>query len=39
MMLVIVLWYFIHRFDLLEKVSFVIISSFSFTISSTFLCL
>lgn len=28
MMLVIVLWYFIHRFDLLEKVSFVIISSF-----------
>lgn len=36
MMLVIVLWYFIHRFDLLEKVSFVIISSFSFTISSTF---
>lgn len=28
MMLVIVLWYFIRRFDLLEKVSFVIISSF-----------
>ena len=28
MMLVVVLWYFIHRFDLLEKVSFVIISSF-----------
>lgn len=28
MMLVVVLWYFIRRFDLLEKVSFVIISSF-----------
>ena len=28
MMLIIVLWYFIRRFDLLEKVSFVIISSF-----------
>ena len=28
MMLVIILWYFIHRYDLLEKVSFVIITSF-----------
>ena len=28
MMLVIILWYFIHRYDLLEKISFVIITSF-----------
>ena len=28
MMVVIVLWYFIHRYDLLEKISFVIITSF-----------
>ena len=47
MMLVIVLWYFIRRFDLLEKVSFVIISSFFLyyfiyifvPVASTFLCL
>ena len=28
MMLVVVLWYFIYRYDLLEKISFVIITSF-----------